>query len=74
MAERCAIAALATFWLNVQMSDLAILIGFEFVIFSALMVTASALLLAQSPLLSLFPLAVAVLIGAVIIDAHILGR
>ena len=56
------------------MSDKAILIGFEFIIFTALLVAAGALLLAESFLLSLFPLAVGVLIGAVVIDVHLFGR
>jgi hypothetical protein len=57
-----------------MMRDIEILIGFEFIIFSALLVAAGALLLAEWFVLSLFPLAVVVLIGAVIIDAHLLGR
>jgi membrane protein implicated in regulation of membrane protease activity len=56
------------------MSDRAILIGFEFIIFSAFPVAAGALLLAEWFLPALFPLAVAVLIGAVIIDVHLFGR
>lgn len=56
------------------MSDKAILIGFEFIIFSAFLVAAGALLLAEWFLLSLIPLAVGVLIGAVIIDVHLFGR
>ena len=59
---------------EVQMSDKAILIGFEFIIFTALLVAAGALLLAEWFLLSLFPLAVGVLIGAVVIDVHLFGR
>ena len=56
------------------MSDKAILIGFEFIITSAFLVAACALLLAEWFVLSLFPLAVAVLIGGVIIDSHLFGR
>ena len=56
------------------MSDKAILIGFEFIICSAL-VAVSALLIAQSlHLLSLFPLAVLVIVGAAIVDLHVFGR
>ena len=55
------------------MSDKAILIGFEFIITSAFLVAAGALLLAEWFLLSLIPLAVAVLVGAVIIDIHFSG-
>jgi hypothetical protein len=56
------------------MSDKALLIGFEFIIFTALLVAAGALLIAEWFLLSLFPLAVGVLIGAVVIDVHLFGR
>jgi len=55
------------------MGDGAILIVFEFIIFSAFLVAACALLLAEWFVLSLFPLAVAVLIGG-IIDSHLFGR
>jgi hypothetical protein len=56
------------------MSHVAILIVLEFIIFSAFLAAAGALLLAQWFLLALFPLAVAVLLGAVIIDVHLFGR
>jgi hypothetical protein len=52
----------------------ALLIGLEFIIFSAFLVAAGALFLTGWFLLALFPLAVAVLIGAVIIDIHLFGR
>ena len=55
------------------MGDKAILIGFEFIIISAFLAAAGALLLAEWFLLSLLPLAVVVLIGAVIIDIHLFG-
>jgi hypothetical protein len=56
------------------MSDGAILVGFEFIVFSAFLVAAVALLLAEWFLLTLFLLAVAVPIGAIIIDVHLFGR